>query len=453
MSNHQNIEDLFRSKLEEAEITPSKGAWKGVQRKLRMKQFLRFDGKSFNIWYAGALLVVGTASLLTLNLNSSESQREEVQDIPVIEEVQEAITETTSRNELREEKREEKRVEKRGNKKSTDAATKREEGKRRERVDKKAERLEQAKGREQAAEMKEEPLPVESGSSETDTLIPSQRLFTHFTASATEGCEPLRVEFRNSSVYASEISWDFGNGELSDESDPVYLFEKAGIYAVALNAIGVEGEEGVFYQVIRVYPSPVAGFKKGEEIQEPDGAISLELMNYSTGAFSYNWDLLSSRDIPKDGWSSNEFQPTLNNKEIPEGASQIRLVVMNEHGCTDTSSSELGYLGAAEKKLTFPTVFSGNSTGPTGGYYNPNERRLDVFYPHYSEEPAEYHLRIYSKMGEVIFETQDLLQGWDGYYRQEATPSGVYIWVATGTWQNGTTFNLRGDVTLLWNNR
>ena len=126
---------------------------------------------------------------------------------------------------------------------------------------------------------------------------------------------------------------------------------------------------------------------------------------------------------------------------------------MNEHGCTDTASSELGDLGVSERTLTFPTVFSGNPTGPTGGYYNPNELRLDVFFPRYNEEPAKYHLRVYSKMGEVIFETRDLLQGWDGYYREEAAPSGVYLWVAVGTWQNGSTFKLRGDVTLLWNNR
>jgi hypothetical protein len=79
--------------------------------------------------------------------------------------------------------------------------------------------------------------------------------------------------------------------------------------------------------------------------------------------------------------------------------------------------------------------------------------RIDVFHPRYSEEPAEYHLRVYSKMGEVIFETRDIHQGWDGYYMQEKTAGGVYLWVAEGTWQNGTSFRLKGDVTLLWNGR
>ena len=71
MSNHQNIEELFRSKLGEAEITPSKGAWKGVQRQLRMKKFLRFDAGSFNAWYAGALLVAGATAVALLGPNPS----------------------------------------------------------------------------------------------------------------------------------------------------------------------------------------------------------------------------------------------------------------------------------------------------------------------------------------------------------------------------------------------
>ncbi len=67
MSERKNIEELVRAKLGDTGIAPSAGAWKGVQRQLRMKQFLRFNPGQFNAWYLGGTLVAAAAlvSLLT----------------------------------------------------------------------------------------------------------------------------------------------------------------------------------------------------------------------------------------------------------------------------------------------------------------------------------------------------------------------------------------------------
>ncbi len=402
----------------------------------------------FNIWYAGALLVAGATAVALLTNNPSESASGLEKDLQVTQEQSQAKAENVTRVENREVKKEEKRVVKRRSPDQSSKASANEEEKRKEAVIKS-----QAEQSEREAALNEKDVGKEELLGETDTLLKQESLVVNFTASETMGCAPLRVEFSNSSVDAITLSWNFGNGEFSEESDPVYVFEKAGIYAVALTAFGAGGDSGVFYQVIRVYPAPVAGFEMGEGLEGLDGNISVELMNYSTGAYSYYWEMLSASESKLDAWSSNEFQPAFNNSEIPEDAHLIRMVALNEHGCTDTAVAELTATIGAQRSMSFPTVFSGSPTGPTGGYYTPNDLRLDVFHPHYSEQPAEYHLRVYSKMGEVIFETRDILQGWDGYYMEEGSASGVYLWVATGTWQNGATFNLRGDVTLLWNDR
>ena len=449
MSNHQNIEELFRSKLGEAEITPSKGAWKGVQRQLRMKKFLRFDAGSFNAWYAGALLVAGATAVAFLGTNPSESQVEAERIAPVMEEIRESNTEVLSREELKEEKKA--AVSKDTDRELSEPAKeeeKKEVGKRKDTGTGETTALqEQSPG----TEVQDEPEALVN--EEQDSILNIHGPVAHFTISESMGCAPLRVEFRSSSVYTTSLSWNFGNGTFSEENDPVYTFEEAGIYAVALSAFGTEGDSAVYYEVIRVYPAPVAGFEPGEGIQQADGSLSTELMNYSSGAYSYSWEMLTEAQTKVGDWSSNEFQPTFSNSDIPEEAGLIGLVVLNEHGCTDTAFTEIRDLSTERHDITFPTVFSGNSTGPNGGYYTPNDLRLDIFHPHFSEQPAEYLLRVYSKMGEVIFETRDILQGWDGYYMQNAAASGVYLWVATGTWHNGGTFNHKGDVTLLWNNR
>ena len=54
----------------------------------------------------------------------------------------------------------------------------------------------------------------------------------------------------------------------------------------------------------------------------------------------------------------------------------------------------------------------------------PHEKRTDVFHPVFIEEPMEYHLRIYTRRGELVFETRDIYKGWDGYFHQERSAGG-----------------------------
>jgi hypothetical protein len=67
------------------------------------------------------------------------------------------------------------------------------------------------------------------------------------------------------------------------------------------------------------------------------------------------------------------------------------------------------------------------------------------------EAPLEYRLRIYTRRGELVFETDNIYIGWDGYFLQERSASDVYVWMAEGRWSDGREFKLQGDVTLLWN--
>ena len=66
MSDKLNIEQLFQSRLDGAELSPSPESWKAIQRKLRWKQFLRFKPGQFNIYYAGALLLAATGLAVIL---------------------------------------------------------------------------------------------------------------------------------------------------------------------------------------------------------------------------------------------------------------------------------------------------------------------------------------------------------------------------------------------------
>jgi len=67
-----------------------------------------------------------------------------------------------------------------------------------------------------------------------------------------------------------------------------------------------------------------------------------------------------------------------------------------------------------------------------------------------SSELSEYHLRIYSRWGECIFQSDDINKAWDGNYQNVPCPLGVYTWtiIYEGIRYEGRKA-LKGTVTLL----
>ena len=98
--------------------------------------------------------------------------------------------------------------------------------------------------------------------------------------------------------------------------------------------------------------------------------------------------------------------------------------------------------------IQFPNAFTPNSNGPTNGYYTPGLPNNDVFHPVY-KGVVEYHLEIYNRRGELIFESNDINTGWDGYINDRLAAQGVYVWKAKGKYSSGENFVKFGNVMLI----
>ena len=73
----------------------------------------------------------------------------------------------------------------------------------------------------------------------------------------------------------------------------------------------------------------------------------------------------------------------------------------------------------------------------------------NIFRP-YFKNVIEYKLQIFNRWGVLVFETDDLKKGWDGYMDSaNLALQGVYVWKATGKYANGEYFTKVGDVTFL----
>lgn len=443
MSDRLNIEQLINSRLGEARIDPSPGSWNKIQRKLRWKQFLMFRPGQMNIFYLAGLLVTGGAVVTLVYTSSPEEQPTGPASVAAgspstaITVPEEPEAAPAARNPLREER--------------TGVAGPGVQDAQPEVVPP-AKTTEQETGQVPSTPGATEIQPDQESPDEPEESPRVQNtVVAYFTSSVRSGCAPLTVAFRNQTINETASYWSFGEDEIVTERDPVYRFSEPGEYRVLLTAENSEGQVFTYSQVIEVFPTPRAEFEIEEGVDGLDGLKALSFMNYSAGAFSYSWSLVKKSEVCSDNWTSNEFQPSLSMADLEPESCYIRLLATNEYGCTDTSLQALPFSsGVIHPALQFPTAFSPNPNGPGGGIYSPHEIRNDLFHPVFEREPDQYLLTVFSRTGETIFTTMNIYQGWDGYYKQEQSSGGVYLWVAEGTWDNGEEFKFRGDVTLLW---
>ncbi len=259
-----------------------------------------------------------------------------------------------------------------------------------------------------------------------------------FETSVSSGCVPLHVSFAcNEGDYAL-TSWSFGDGGTSSLKNPDYIFDIPGTYGVTLTVTDVKGRSSSANTVIEVWDKPRASFeiRKDDPWDEGDRVV---FVNMSEGAVDYLWDF-------GDGVFSTLSDPSYRYEHM--GKYDVKLVAWSAEGCADSLTvSDLFTNGGMY--IRFPNAFVPGTGGPTGGYYNARtDEESAVFHPVFSGI-AEYNLKIYSKAGLLVFESSETGLGWDGYYRGELCAPGVYVWKVRGTYRNGRSFIMAGDVTLL----
>jgi gliding motility-associated-like protein len=57
--------------------------------------------------------------------------------------------------------------------------------------------------------------------------------------------------------------------------------------------------------------------------------------------------------------------------------------------------------------------------------------------------------RIYNRWGELVFETNDRTQGWDGTFKGARQPKEVYHYTLSVQYSDNTRHEKKGDITLL----
>ncbi len=247
------------------------------------------------------------------------------------------------------------------------------------------------------------------------------------------GCAPLDINFSVSGVNGMEVNWLINKMLVSQDSVFTKTFQ-AGVYFVQV-VLYDSTTTIIMYDTIEVEPAPVANF----EAEQCTAGKKIKVKNLSKGANCFIW-------IYGDGDSEKSDTPT--HIYTNPGVYKLQLIARN-NSCADTVS-DLVVVAEQPDGIIFPNAFVPSTSGPTGGFYNVNKPERTIFHPVIKKPVKTYSLQIYDRRGKLLFSTNNVNQGWDGYYRGKLVPIGVYIYVAQGVFEDGETFVKKGDITVIY---
>ncbi len=255
-----------------------------------------------------------------------------------------------------------------------------------------------------------------------------------------EGCAPLTVSFTNTSLSGLSYQWNFGDGGTSTADNPTDIYNVPGVYTVSLTAFGIGGGVNT---AIKVDSVVVHARANAYFVLQPDHVIvpsqPVFTYNLSANASLYEWDF-------GDGTTSTDFNPVHYYQQ--GGTFDVTLIANNEWNCPDTFTVVGATTGEVSGDLEFPNAFTPNSSGPTDGTYDPRSYENDYFFPKY-EGVVKYALEIFNRWGELVFVSNDVRKGWDGWYKGHPCKQDVYVWKCQATFSDGRETVMKGDVTLL----
>ncbi len=243
----------------------------------------------------------------------------------------------------------------------------------------------------------------------TDTLIKTITIYP--TPEVNLGDDRIFCSNDDLWLYAGtdqdEVLWQDGS------TNPSFHVEASGLYfAIATNTYGCIATDTVELQMIE---SPIVNLGNDTVLQAG------EILTLNTDSA-----------YPPALWSNGERGYEL----IVTTPGEYWAVVEIE-GCKGTDTIRVSY--ESHCKILFPNAFSPNNDG-----------KNDFFTPISNEPIASYRLVIRNRWGTLVFTTDDLNQSWNGKFKNEKVPQGIYAWIIEFTCPYNTAIQIaKGTVMVL----
>ncbi len=282
-----------------------------------------------------------------------------------------------------------------------------------------------------------------------DITCPNYTISTSFTVTVnqapipdlklekTSGCQPLCLIYNSHTQNdALSITYDFGNGYLTQADSMEYCLNNPGTYTLNITTKGKNGCTAIYKQdsQIIVYPKTNADFNwTPEDPNTTNNTVVFNPISQNNLNIEYNW-YFNSNGI------SDNISTSVKNPQITydkNGNYIITLITKNEFGCSDTITKTL--LLEDDFSIFIPNIFTPNSDGLN-----------DIFnISGIGFKTEGYTMNIFDRWGELLYTSKDAYKGWDGTYKNILCKNEVYTYKIKLITNKGKTKEYVGHITLL----
>ncbi len=303
----------------------------------------------------------------------------------------------------------------------------------------------------------------------TVTVGDGQAPQASFQAEPYSSCDGFSAQFENTSTPASDIIWDFGDGETGTDNDPLHVYDAPGTYDVWLTISDdiCGGTDSVLAQV--VIPLPTMDYDLNSPLYLCSG--STVMLNAGGGYDSYLWDDGSNAQMISvnepgmytvqvtdgmcEGQDSIEVVPApevakmddvvscpglVSELQVPfpvnsvtwnTGSDSTSITVdesgpywftaIDAYGCTRIDTAEVQVIPVGEASATIPNVFT-----PNGDGWNDRFQVSGI-------GVTDFYMEVYNRWGQMMFTSSDPGNGWNGGKDNTAndTPDGTYYYIVS----------------------
>jgi gliding motility-associated-like protein len=225
-----------------------------------------------------------------------------------------------------------------------------------------------------------------------------------------QGCEAVCADFKDASFIVkgtiNEWLWEFGDPSSSSNTstlqNPTHCYNQPGSYHVTLRVTSDHGciSQLTIPDLVKVYKAPAVDLGPDQKICTETEEAAWRILNAGT-------------------WNKYLWQPSGDTTQYlsVNRPGVYKVTVTDENNCTATELVNV-------REVCPPRLYIGNAFSPDGDGIND---RYNV----HSAHIGKFQMLIFNRWGEIIFESRSPEHYWDGYYRDEPMPVGVYPWIIT----------------------
>ena len=246
----------------------------------------------------------------------------------------------------------------------------------------------------------------------------------NFSLAYPVNCEPKTVQFTDLSLANNSTvvgwQWNFGDGGTSNLQNPLHIYLVNGLYNVSLIATSSTNKKDTFLLALNVGASPEFATTYGDTISCGQTDVHLKCI----GGVSYSWTPCTGN------CNSSDYFTSINS------TTQFIVEATDANGCKDIDTV-YAYLTSNDESVIVPNAFS-----PNGDNVN------DCVKVMHTVKFTDFYFAIYNRWGELVFETDNPSDCWNGQHKNKDADVGTYGYFVKASSSCGKIFK-KGDITLV----